>query len=44
MIRDLSKGAPLRCILGFAFPMFLGMLFQQLYNMADTMIAAVFWA
>ena len=34
----MTKGSPLRLILGFAFPMLLGMLFQQFYNLVDTMI------
>ncbi len=35
---DLTNGKPIRLILGFAVPMLLGLLFQQLYNMADTII------
>ena len=38
MTKDMTKGSPLRLILGFAFPMLLGMLFQQFYNLVDTMI------
>ena len=34
----LTKGSPFKLILGFAFPMLLGMLFQQFYNLVDTMI------
>lgn len=37
-MKDLTVGAPFRCIIGFWFPVFLGTLFQQLYNMVDTMI------
>lgn len=37
-IQDLTTGKPFRCILGFWFPVFLGTLFQQFYNMVDTMI------
>ncbi|MDE7366386.1 MAG: MATE family efflux transporter [Lachnospiraceae bacterium] len=37
-MKDLTIGAPFRCILEFWFPVFLGTLFQQLYNMVDTMI------
>ena len=42
MTKDLTTGSPARCIIGFAMPMFLGMLFQQLYNMVDTMIVGQF--
>ena len=38
MTKDMTKGSPIRLILGFAFPMLLGMLFQQFYNLVDTMI------
>lgn len=38
MTKDLTTGNPMRLILGFALPTLLGMLFQQLYNMMDTMI------
>ena len=38
MIKDMTKGSPAALILGFALPMLAGMLFQQLYNLADTMI------
>ena len=38
MIKDLTKGNPLKCILQFAVPMFFGNLFQQMYNMADSII------
>lgn len=34
----MTVGSPTRHILGFAIPMLLGMLFQQFYNMVDTMI------
>ena len=36
--QDLTKGSPMKLILGFAVPLVFGLLFQQLYNMADTMI------
>lgn len=38
MIKDMTKGSPLKMIIQFAVPMCLGMLFQQLYSMVDTMI------
>ena len=37
-IKDLTDGSPFRLILGFAVPMLLGLLFQQFYNMMDTVI------
>ena len=38
MIKDLTKGSPIKAILGFAVPMLFGNLFQQMYNMADSII------
>ena len=38
MTRDLTNGSPIRLILQFAVPTLLGLLFQQLYNLVDTMI------
>lgn len=35
---DMTKGSPLPIILKFMFPLMLGNIFQQLYNMADTII------
>ena len=37
-MKDLTKGNPFKLILFFAFPVFVGCVFQQLYNMADTII------
>lgn len=42
MTRDMTEGRPLRLIIGFAVPMFLGMLFQQFYSMVDTIIVGKF--
>lgn len=36
--KDLTTGSPFKLILGFAVPMLLGYLFQQFYNMVDTII------
>ena len=36
--KDLTVGSPMKLILGFAFPMILGLLFQQFYSLVDTMI------
>lgn len=37
-VRDMTAGSPLRLILAFAIPLFIGNIFQQLYTMADTMV------
>lgn len=37
-VRDMTKGSPLRHIISFAIPLLIGNLFQQLYNMADTVV------
>ncbi|MDE7296761.1 MAG: MATE family efflux transporter [Clostridia bacterium] len=37
-MKDLTKGNPFKLILLFALPVFLGCVFQQLYNMVDTVI------
>lgn len=37
-MKDLTKGNPFKLILLFALPVFCGLVFQQLYNMADTVI------
>ncbi|MBQ8637825.1 MAG: MATE family efflux transporter [Lachnospiraceae bacterium] len=39
---DMTKGSPLKLILKFLFPVLLGNLFQQFYNMADTIIVGRF--
>jgi len=38
MINAMTEGNPLRLILAFAFPMFIGNIFQQLYNMVDSIV------
>lgn len=38
MTKDLTKGNPMKLILGFGVPMLFGLLFQQFYNMVDTII------
>ena len=35
---SMTEGSPVRCMLTFAIPMILGNLFQQLYNLVDSMI------
>lgn len=38
MQTDLTKGSPLKVILKFVLPLFIGNVFQQFYNMVDTII------
>lgn len=38
MTRSMTAGSPAKLILLFALPLFIGNLFQQVYNMADTFI------
>ena len=40
--RDMTTGNPMRLILGFSIPLLLGNLFQQFYNLVDTMIVGRF--
>lgn len=42
MTKSMTEGNPLKLILAFAVPMFLGMLFQQFYSMVDTIIVGKF--
>lgn len=42
MVRDMTHGSPLKLIAGFWFPMLLGQLFQQVYNLADSIIVGRF--
>ena len=42
MVRDMTKGSPLKLIFAFFFPVLLGNLFQQVYSMADSMIVGRF--
>lgn len=37
-VRDMTEGSPLRLILAFAVPLFIGNIFQQIYSMVDTMV------
>ncbi len=39
---DMTTGSPIRHIIAFAIPMLLGNIFQQLYNLVDTMIVGRF--
>ena len=40
--KDLTIGSPTRLILGFSLPLLLGMLFQQVYSLMDTIIVGKF--
>ena len=37
-VRDMTQGNPIPLILGFAVPLFIGNIYQQLYSMVDTMV------
>lgn len=36
---DMTQGSPVRHVLIFAIPLFIGNIFQQIYNIVDTMVA-----
>lgn len=38
MTKEMTSGSPMRLILGFSVPLLFGFLFQQFYNLVDTMI------
>lgn len=38
MEKDMTKGSPMKLLLGFAVPLLFGLLFQQFYSMVDTII------
>lgn len=42
MMKDLTKGAPGKVLWQFSIPMFVSVIFQQLYNIADSVIAGRF--
>lgn len=42
MSKDMTQGSPLKLLLAFAIPLMLGSLFQQFYNLADTIIVGRF--
>lgn len=37
-VSDMTKGSPVKLLLSFTFPMLIGNLFQQFYNMVDSMV------
>lgn len=41
-VSDMTRGEPVRLILAFAIPLLIGNIFQQVYNMVDTMVAGHF--
>lgn len=42
MVKDLTQGKPSEVLIRFTLPMFISVIFQQLYNMADSIIAGKF--
>lgn len=42
MIKDLTEGEPRKILLQFTLPMFVSVIFQQLYNIADSVIVGNF--
>lgn len=42
MITDMTKGNPTKIILKFAFPFLIGNIFQQLYNIVDSVVVGKF--
>ncbi len=42
MVRDMTHGSPMKLIFGFWFPVLLGNLFQQVYNLVDSVIVGRF--
>ena len=42
MTKDLTQGSPMKLILGFSIPILFGTLFQQCYNIVDTVIVGRF--
>lgn len=42
MTKDMTNGSPMKLILGFSVPLLFGYLFQQFYNLVDTLIVGRF--
>ena len=40
MVKDMTKGSPVKMILYFALPMLVGNVFQQLYNIVDSIVVS----
>ncbi len=41
-IKDMTKGSPYKLLISFALPMFVGNIFQQIYNLVDTIVVGKF--
>lgn len=42
MIKDLTKGSPSKVLIQFSIPMFISVIFQQMYSLSDSVIAGKF--
>ena len=42
VVKNMTSGNPTKLIISFAIPLLLGNIFQQLYNMVDTVIVGRF--
>ncbi len=42
MTKDMTSGSPMKLIVGFSVPLLFGFLFQQFYNLVDTLIVGKF--
>ena len=42
IVRDMTQGSPIKLILAFYFPLLIGSVFGQLYNIADTAVVGYF--
>ena len=43
-IKDMTQGRPAGLLLSFMLPMVVGNVFQQMYNLVDSMIVGNMWA
>ena len=41
MKTDMTQGKPMKVLLGFTIPVFIGNVFQQFYNMVDALVSAI---
>ena len=42
MKTDMTQGKPVKVLLGFTIPVFIGNVFQQFYNMVDAVVVGKF--
>lgn len=42
MVKDMTKGSPIKLILSFGLPLIIGSVLQQLYNMVDSIVVGQF--